>query len=473
MNIRALIGDLSIAIIAQGISVCLSVVTTLLLPKILYVEDFGYWQLFILYVGYLGIFHLGLNDGVYLINGGTKPQDIKKSEIAGSLLVGIAYQAVFTIIILLIAFIGPFEEKRAFVITATAALMLVNNAALFFGFLFQAVNQTKVFSVSVAIDGIVLFCLITILMIAGIASFEMYVVAFFAAKIVRLTYCITKGRSYVSFHGLKAQLALRAFRKAIIPGFKLMVASLVSSLILGVVRFFVDWGWDIETFSIVSFSLSIATFFILFLCQISMVLFPHLRQTDIATQQKTFSFLTLSLALFFPALFLLYPAISIALNAWLPEYSESIVYFLYLFPLCYFDGKMDIVGTTYFKVIRGEGSLLKVNSATLAASVLFTALGTVVFHSIDFILISATIISAIRCLTSEKIISRYYHCNIDAVEWQSMLLCLIFIILNTTLSAPLSECAFLICYCMFLYIHRTEALSQLDFFATTCRNLRK
>lgn len=466
MNIRALIGDLSIAMIAQGISVCLSVVTTLFLPKILDIEEFGYWQLFILYVGYVGIFHLGLNDGVYLLNGGKKPQDISKAEITGSLLVGVAYQSVFTIAILIIALIGPFEDKRAFVITTTAMLLLINNVALFFGYLLQAINQTKYFSISIAIDGVVLFFLIAILAIIGISSFELYIVAYLAAKTIRLLYCLIKGGGFISVHGLKLRSSILACHKALVPGFKLMSASLISSLILGVVRFFIDFGWDIETFSIVSFSLSIATFFLLFLFQISMVLFPHIKQTDTTTQQNSFKFLTTSLAIFFPALFLLYPIISQALTIWLPEYSDSIRYFIYLFPLCYFDGKMDIVGTTYFKLTRKEGLLLKINTATLTASIVFTAIGTILLHSIEFILISAITILAIRCLISVKVISNHFHSNIESVEWQSAVLCLIFVAANTILNAPFDECTYLLCYCVFLFAHRALATKQIKTFSS-------
>ena len=58
------------AVFAQGLSTAVSVILTLLLPKVLGVAEFGYWQLFIFYLGYVGFFHFGINDGVYLIHGG-------------------------------------------------------------------------------------------------------------------------------------------------------------------------------------------------------------------------------------------------------------------------------------------------------------------------------------------------------------------------------------------------------------------
>ena len=53
------------AYFAQGTILVSSILLTLVLPKVLGVEEFGYWQLLIMYVNYLGIAYLGLNDGLY------------------------------------------------------------------------------------------------------------------------------------------------------------------------------------------------------------------------------------------------------------------------------------------------------------------------------------------------------------------------------------------------------------------------
>ena len=66
------------AFLAQGISLFLSVLMSLIVPKFLTVRDFGYWQLFIFYFGYVGFFHFGLNDGVYLKYGGKSYDEMDK-----------------------------------------------------------------------------------------------------------------------------------------------------------------------------------------------------------------------------------------------------------------------------------------------------------------------------------------------------------------------------------------------------------
>ena len=66
MNIKSIIKNLFIAFFSQGVSLLASFLTTLILPKLVSVSDYGLWQLFIFYTTYAGVFHLGLDDGVYL-----------------------------------------------------------------------------------------------------------------------------------------------------------------------------------------------------------------------------------------------------------------------------------------------------------------------------------------------------------------------------------------------------------------------
>ena len=64
MNYSSIARNTMIAFAAQFISLSVSVVMSLLVPKIVGVADYGYWQLFRFYTTYSGFFQLGLNDGV-------------------------------------------------------------------------------------------------------------------------------------------------------------------------------------------------------------------------------------------------------------------------------------------------------------------------------------------------------------------------------------------------------------------------
>ena len=54
------------SILAQIISLAVSFVLTLIVPKFIDEYQYSYWQTYVLYVGYVGVLHFGLLDGLVL-----------------------------------------------------------------------------------------------------------------------------------------------------------------------------------------------------------------------------------------------------------------------------------------------------------------------------------------------------------------------------------------------------------------------
>lgn len=81
---KIFINNLIYAFVAQGLSFFLSALMSIIVPKVLSVNEFGYWQLFIFYTSYVGFFHFGFNDGLYLLNGGKKYEELNYEEIGGA-----------------------------------------------------------------------------------------------------------------------------------------------------------------------------------------------------------------------------------------------------------------------------------------------------------------------------------------------------------------------------------------------------
>lgn len=455
MNTKKMAKDIVYAFAAQGLGTGVSVILTLLLPKVLGVTEFGYWQLFIFYLSYVGFFHFGINDGVYLIHGGESRDALDKKAINSQFLVSIIYQTVISVAVILFALIGPFEAQRQFVIVWIGIILLANNCSFYLGYVFQAVNETSLFSFSAALDALAFFGALIILVVFGVDSFEPYIIFYTLAKFLRLAYCLYKARDILSAGVLTHSESVKESIESIRVGIKLMFANTVSSLILGVVRFFVDLNWGIEVFSIVSFSLSIATFFLTFLTQISMVLFPNLKQLDFHGCSSAFCLMRDILDLLLPAVYIFYGPITVVLNWWLPQYARSIQLFAVLFPICVFEGKMDIVGTTFFKVLREEKRLLEVNLATLLFSFVCTIFGTYVVNSVEFVLFCVVVALAFRCLLSELLIGRTLNVSQAKLSFVSAILSLGFVITAQLFSPLLTSVIFLFVYSAYLVINRT------------------
>lgn len=142
----------------------------------------------------------------------------------------------------------------------TGLLIVINNAGLFFGFVFQAMNETRLFSISVVLESLALLICLVVLIVMDVKTFQPYVLCYLAAKIIRLAYCAWKSRDFFASGLSSCRHTFDLCVKSIRVGIKLMFANIVGSLILGVARFLVDLEWGVEVFSIVSFSLSITSF---------------------------------------------------------------------------------------------------------------------------------------------------------------------------------------------------------------------
>lgn len=457
INSKKLASDIVIAIVSQGLATALNVVVMLVLPKLMGVEEFGYYQLFIFYISYVGFFHLGINDGVYLLKGGQLRDQIDKTEVNSQFWFSCIYQLAFSAILFAVAILGPFEEKREFVIASTAIILTVNNAGFFLGYLFQAMNETRLFSYSTALESAVFFIAVITLISLRVIDFQWYVLFYCIAKSIRFLYCMFHAKDFLKAGTLSLSRTIKVSLNSISAGIKLMTANLVGAAILGVIRFLIDLDWGIEVFSIVSFSLSIASFFLLFLSQVSMVLFPALRRLKHDELSSSFVVIRDSLSLLLPLLYIGYAPIAILLNLWMPNYSESIRLFILLFPLCIFDGKMDIVGTTYFKVVRGEGTLLKINLATLGASFVLALIGTYVFHSVEVMLVGVVLLLAARNILSEHIIAKELACALSKVDIGLFMLSAVFVFLFETLDYLPATCLYCGAYVLYLACFRKQS----------------
>ena len=188
MNFKSILSNLSVAIVAQGVSVVLSIVSSLLVPKILGVEEYGYWQLFLYYISYVGFFHLGLNDGVYLIFGGTPRDKIDKRTINSQFWFGFAFQAVFAAVIVIVASTGAFGADRGFVLFWTAVFIVLQNLMSYLGYVFQAMNETKLFSYTTIVERLSFLVPLVMLLISRDTSYKPYVYAYFFSCSVGLVY---------------------------------------------------------------------------------------------------------------------------------------------------------------------------------------------------------------------------------------------------------------------------------------------
>ena len=455
MNYHSLARNAGTAFLAQGVAMLLSIIQTLLVPKLLGTRQYGYWQLFIFYTSYVGFAHFGLNDGVYLVKGGQTRDTIDKRSVNSQFTFGICFQLAIALAIVLAALGGGFGPDRDFVIVCTGIFLTIQNAASYLMYLLQAMNETRRSSYSTIVERLTFLVPLVVLLAVRYHSYQPFVISYIFSSVVQLCYCLWYCRDFVRSGLEPLPQAAREAWGSIRVGFKLMIANIASQLILGVARFAIDAAWGIDTFGELSFALSMVNFFLAFVSQASMVLFPALRQVNGDEMRRFFRNARDAMSLFFPVIYILYYPFVWLLSLWLPKYANSFVYFVFLIPICVFDSKMNICCTTFFKVLREEGRLLWVNLWTCAASALFTLIGVFVFQSI-FVVIGGVVVAIVgRSVWSETRLTRELDVpSSHAVTAGELALTVDFIATAMLLPAPWSLAAYCAAYGAFLFAFR-------------------
>jgi|26BtaG_2_1085354.scaffolds.fasta_scaffold01047_7 O-antigen/teichoic acid export membrane protein len=418
---KELIKNFYYVILSNLISVFISIVVILFVPKFIGVEEYGYWQLYILYTSFVGLLHFGWNDGLYLRYGGRDYNQIDKKLFSSQFYLLFISQLILALVGFIVFYNLNFDTNKLYVLYMTMICMVIVNIRYMLLFLLQATYRIKEYSIITIFDRVLYFILIILLLLSNTESFKYLIWVDVIGKLVSLLlaiyYCSDIVLRFTSKGKIKLSIAINEALENIRVGIKLMLSNIASKLIVGNVRLGIETIWNVAVFGKVSLMLSITTFILVFINAVSLVLFPFLRKVDENVLAKLYKsireVLTLILLLF---LFSYFP-IKLFLEVWLPEYSDSLRYLLGLYPVIIFEGKMSLLINTYLKVLRKEAVLLKINLLTFIVSILTTFVSVFLFKSIDIAIYTILFLSFFKSFLAELYIQDLLSINL----WSSFL----------------------------------------------------
>lgn len=400
-NISRIKTNIFFTIFAQLCSLLFSVIMSLIVPKLLGVTEYSYWQLFIFYSSYVGFAHLGITDGMYLKAGGKKITGIDKNQLTSLFWHMILSQVLFSVFLFIFTVNSQLSQDRKFVLYMTAIYMIYANITWFLEFVFQATDHIKKYSYLTIASKMyfIIFLFLDIFIRNG--SFKYFVGFFVLSQLIAAIYGTYKLREVLFSFSKKTFCSLKNTVTTARAGIKLTISNTISTMILGIGQFFIDSRWGIDTFGMFSFSFSLTTFILQFISQVSVVFFPALRKVDHDNRLKFFKVFHKYLNFLLPIVLIGYVPLKIIMDLWLPEYTISFYWLSFLLPICIFDGKMNILFTVFFKVEREESLLLKYNIISLAFSAMVMFVSVFIIQSKILVPIAITSAIFLRSFLSE------------------------------------------------------------------------
>lgn len=451
---------------AQLISLSASLAITLFVPSMIGVKQFGYWQLFLTYVTYVNISRLGLNDGLYLRLGGKKYEDLNFKLLSYERQIFIGFQFIISIIASLLVLVFDINGDRTFVLLACCMCIVIINGNGFLIYILQAVNLTRIYSVSVVLQNLTWFLAVGIMAFFKIYSFKIIIIFYIIGHVCAGIYLMYHAKEIVAHHKVNNKEVFFDIRENTKCGVKLMVATYAGSFIVASVRMIVDASWGVEVFGYFSFSLTLANIFLTFINQVSIVVFPALRRISPENQREVYYLLRNILSFILPLIMLGYLPITIFVKIFLPQYAPSLEFLPMFLPICAFDGKMQMMCSSFFKSLRKESILLKTNIITLCISIIMALIGSFWIKNIYFVAIGILFVIALRSIISELILAKYMKSNIISELFQEILIVIIFVIGSMIYPARIMFISYMLLYIIYLVLNkkRVKDIFKLRFF---------
>lgn len=420
-----------------------------ILPKFLSVVDFGYWQLYFLYSGFIHFCHLGLVDGVYLKNGGLLYSELDKKTLTPQFWILLLQGCIFAILIYSSALTIVDDKNKLYILFIVAIDIVLMLPRTLLSVIFQATGMIRQFSLSLLSQEVVGFFGVVIFLFYGVRDFKTIIITDCFARIVSLGLSI----SFVPELLKVTKLYIEDFKEAysnVKIGIFLLMANMASMVILAIIRIAIEQRWGIAVFSKISLAFSMANICLVAFGAASVVLFPILKRLDNDSLSEIYGLVKKGIVLCLTLLLVFYYPCVYVLKLWLPQYVDSLRYLGLLAPLCLFESQLVLLCNNFLKVIREEKVIFKVN---ILAIVLALCVGLMILYTdleLEILLLGVIFIPIAKVWVSEKFLSIKIKFSCNRISCISIFTTFVFILTAFYLSDTLGFLFYLI-YIMCFY----------------------
>lgn len=458
-----MLSKISYMALAQIFFAFVSAVSILVLPKLLSLEGFGYYQLFIFFANYVEFLHFGLSDGIYLRYGGRRYESISKRTLKSQIYTMEILYIIECSIIFFAIYIFSFDKKLFLYIAISGAITVPRS---FLYNLLQSVNEIKKSILVLFIERIFVLSSIAAVYFVDFDKAKFLIFSFIFARFISLVYIYFLCRDLFKVKMASFTDSLFYIYKNMRIGIKLTISALCNIFLIFIARSMIAWKFSIVLFGKISLILSLLNFALFFINAFSAILFPILRTKKTCEQNEIFKILDDGLSIIFVFLFLFAYPVEILLSAWLPKYADVLNYMPIIFAILLCEGKTLLLTNSYFKALRKEGQMLRINLISLIIFSVF--IGFIVYFCNDiFIIMFCLFLSLFAKYIAlsyglKKFIKSINFCNIGVEFFCGVC----FITISHILPGVYAFCLIIVSFVVLIVLKRKTFIQLLKFIKT-------
>lgn len=457
IGLKRIFKNISYTFSSNIISLIVSAFITFMIPRYMGVEQYSYYQLYVFYTSYVGFFHFGWLDGIYLRYGGTYYDNLNKEKFGAQFRIFCILEIIIAVIIAVLGINFCKVSEKKIIFSFVSLFITISLPTTFLQYVLQCTNRIKENAIVIVIDKFIYFVL-TLLLIFKTISFTTLILVNLVGKIVALGYAMYKCRDILLTKNKSISLsnAIQDALENVKIGINLMFANIAGMLLIGVVKFVIERQWDVVTFGKVSLTMSVSNMLMVAIRAIALVMFPILRRTEEEKLKEVYDILRIILMMVLLLILVAYYPIKVCLSLWLPQYADSLKYMALLFPMCIYECKMSMLIETYLKTLREEKKLLRVNLLSLGVAVMMTVIFAFGMKNLDLVMGAIVFIYAFRCIVAESILSRKININIVKDTILEVIMTGIFMLSSWSIGGGKGFLVYLLAYMLYVLVNQKK-----------------
>lgn len=464
MKLVGLKKNVLISLSVQIVSLLVSFILNLIVPKYIDEYQYSYWQMYVLYASYVGVLHFGLLDGIVLRYSQYSYDEIDKKTMRSQFQILLLSTSVIAFLMIVFSFLF-LNDVNKYLFTLVAFSIITKNIVTYNSYTFQITNRIGDYASLILSQRISYGLIVIFLLLTKSNNFILYCLADIMGDIIGVLFSSKYNKNMYFGESLKFKDALDEWKKNVGSGIYLMLATWSSFLLIGSAKILIQIHWDELIFGKVSFAFSLSNLFLSFVSAVSIVLFPSLKRMDkkqlpdlYKTIRDTITpVLFLSLLFYFPGCFIL--------RRFLPNYSDSLIYLGILLPIIVYSSKVNLLTNNYLKAYRKEMDMLYINVFSILFALIIFGFSTFILNNLFALLLCVVLVMFFNSVLSELTVGRIIHLNMwkDFVEEFILSLLFIIIVYRFPISVGFAVYAgVLICYFAVKYERKLNRKNKLN-----------
>ncbi len=391
-----------------------------IIPKIMTngdsTADYGYYKIFTLYLGYVGLFHFGFCDGIYLLYGGKSFEDLDKTRFRTYSKFYLIFQMLITLIITSISLCFV-STNYGFIFVFLGINLIAENVTNYYQIIsqitgrFNELSLRNIIKSSLTIIAVIVLYVLFKTNIIDYLQYQIYIVIVSSISLILSFWYVITYRDITFGKSSPLNDEIRFIKKFFIVGIPLLIANLVSALLLNIDRQFVSLLFDKEIYSTYAFAYNMLNLIITATSAISIVLYPTLKRFDFEKLKINYNNFMSIIAIFVSFCLIAYFPLHLIVTHFLDKYEASLIIFRIIFPSILLTSCISMIMFNYYKSLGKSRTYFLISLIVLILSIGANLIAYFGYKTTTAISFASIIVIAIWYLITEFILIKNWKIN--------------------------------------------------------------